>query len=250
MPNTESNSASNPMFNAKKIFSKPNTPLVGAAAVLILGSGLFGYSVGHRQGLTVVGFDADAEQLVEVVQKQKTSLEQLNKTLNLAVQERDVAVTNANDLYATVSQARNDQAQSDNVAAVYREIIRQRGGLPLAVQHLAIKALPENAFEYQLDLIQISPSKSRASGNVEIRLIEGTEVLVVPMQEKAFNFENSERLTGRWSMPKGFNPKFIEVRLSGSSTPVIRRFSWSKGEAIEDQSAFISDIPQAEANAQ
>lgn len=30
-----------------------------------------GYTIGHRQGLTVVGYDADAEQLVEVVQKQK-----------------------------------------------------------------------------------------------------------------------------------------------------------------------------------
>lgn len=41
-----------------------------AATVLIGGSFMLGYTVGHRQGLTVVGYDADAEQLVEVVQKQ------------------------------------------------------------------------------------------------------------------------------------------------------------------------------------
>ncbi len=57
---------------------------------------------GHRQGLTVVGYDADAEQLVEVVQKQKTRLESLNKSLNAAIQERDVAVSNSNDLYLAV----------------------------------------------------------------------------------------------------------------------------------------------------
>jgi hypothetical protein len=250
MPNTESHDASNDVFIEKKPFLKTNMPLVIAAAVLVLGSGLVGYSVGHRQGLTVVGFEADAEQLMEVVQKQKTNLDSLNKTLNLAVQERDVAVGNSNDLFATVTQARNDQAQAENLAALYREVIRQRGGLALAVQHLSIKPLPENSFEYQLDLVQISPNKRSSSGSVEIRLIQGTEVLVVPMDDKNFNFENTERLTGRWSMPKGFSPQFVEVRLTGSGAPVVRRFSWSKGEAIENQSAFLSDIPQAEANAQ
>jgi hypothetical protein len=63
------------------------------------GSFMLGYTVGHRQGLTVVGYDADAEQLVEVVQKQKTALDAVNKSLNAAVQERDMAVTNANELF-------------------------------------------------------------------------------------------------------------------------------------------------------
>lgn len=57
--------------STKKPLMKGNTPLVIGAAVLILGSGLLGYTVGHRQGLTAVGFEADAEQLVEVVQNRK-----------------------------------------------------------------------------------------------------------------------------------------------------------------------------------
>ena len=57
----------------KNNFLKTNLPLVIAATVLIGGSFMLGYTVGHRQGLTVVGYDADAEQLVEVVQKQKTA---------------------------------------------------------------------------------------------------------------------------------------------------------------------------------
>ena len=197
----------------------------------------------------MVGFDADAEQLVEVVQKQKTSLDALNKNYNAAVQERDVAVTNSNELYLSLQKALDQQAQSETTAVIYREVLRQRGGIPLAVQHIAIKPLPENAFEYQLDLVQVSPSKRAASGTVELRLIRGTEVLVVPLEDKNFNFENYERLTGRWTMPKGFTPQFIEVRLTGSTT-VTRRFSWSRGEAVESQSAFVSEIPQAEANAQ
>ncbi|MFI7913995.1 hypothetical protein ACFMKF_23545, partial [Acinetobacter baumannii] len=137
----------------------------------ILMSGCFalGYTIGHRQGLTVVGYDADAEQLVEVVQKQKTALDAVNKSLNAAVQERDVAVTNANDLFEALNQANADKTQQEGMSNIYREILRQRGGLSLTIQNLAIKPLPENAYEYQLDLVQVSPSKRRASGLVEIR---------------------------------------------------------------------------------
>lgn len=247
MPNTEPNDMIQDE-KEKTPFLKGNLPLAIGAAVLVLGSGLLGYSVGHRQGLTAVGFEADAEQLVEVVQKQKTSLEALNKKLNATTQERDLAVSNANDLFLAVNKARDAHTQAESLAVLYREVLRQRGGLPLSVQHIAVKPLPENAYEYQLDLIQVSPSKARVSGSVEIRLIRGSEILVVPMADKNFNFENYERLTGRWTMPKGFVPEFIEVRLTGAK-PVTRRFSWGKGPAIENQSAFLSEIPQTEPNA-
>ena len=248
---SQSNSSMTPSSTPpeKKPFLESNAPLAIGAAILILGSGFLGYSVGHRQGLTVVGYDADAEQLVEVVQEQKTRLESLNKSLNAAVQERDVAVSNSNDLYQAFTQATEDKQRTEGMSAIYREVLRQRGGLSLTVQNLGVKPLPDNAYEYQVDLVQVSPNKRRASGTVELRLIQGTEVLVVPMEDSNFNFDNYERLTGRWSMPKGFNPDFIEVRLNGV-TPVIKRFSWSKGKAVEADSAFISEIPQAEASAQ
>lgn len=251
MPNTESNTPSQQTALSKKLFAKGNLPLAIGAAILVAGSGLLGYSVGHRQGLTVVGYEADAEQLVEVVQKQKASLETLNKNLNLAVQERDVAVSNSNDLFTALNQAREDKVQAEGLGAIYREVLRQRGGLSLTIHNIGIKPLPDNAYEYQLDLVQVSPGKRSTSGTVEIRLIQGTEVLVVPMEDKNFNFQDYERLTGRWTMPKGFTPQFIEVRLTGgTSTPVTKRFSWGRGKPIESQSAFISEIPQAEANAQ
>ncbi|OAL79765.1 hypothetical protein AY606_03675 [Acinetobacter sp. SFB] len=251
MLNTESNTSSQQAPLSKRLFAKGNLPLAIGAAILVVGSGVLGYSVGHRQGLTVVGYEADAEQLVEVVQKQKNSLETLNKNLNLAVQERDVAVSNSNDLFAALNQARADKAQAEGLSSIYREVLGQRGGLSLTIQNIGVKPLPDNAYEYELDLVQVSPNKRSISGMVELRLIQDTEVLVVPMEDKNFNFQDYERLTGRWTMPKGFAPQFIEVRLTGgTSTPVIKRFSWGRGKPIESQSAFISEIPQAESNAQ
>ncbi len=212
---SQSNSSMTPSSTPpeKKPFLESNAPLaIGAASFNFRSVAFWAIRVGHRQGLTVVGYDADAEQLVEVVQEQKTRLESLNKSLNAAVQERDVAVSNSNDLYQAFTQATEDKQRTEGMSAIYREVLRQRGGLSLTVQNLGVKPLPDNAYEYQVDLVQVSPSKRRASGTVELRLIQGTEVLVVPMEDSNFNFDNYERLTGRWSMPKGFNPDFIEVR--------------------------------------
>ena len=215
--------------------------------VICAGSMLLGYTVGHRQGLTAVGFDADAEQLVEVVKQQKATLGTLNKNLNATVQERDVAVSNSNDLTEALSKTVSEKSQMDLMSTIYRDVLKQRGGLSLTIQNLAVKPLPENAYEYQVDLIQVS--SRRATGSVEIRLISGTEVLTVPMEDANFNFTDYERLTGRWTMPKGFNPQFIEIRLNGA-TPVIKRFSWSRGQAVESAAAFATEVPQAEANSQ
>ena len=245
MQNTETNTTSQP----KKAFMKGNVPIIVGGIVLCAGSMLLGYTVGHRQGLTVVGFDADAEQLVEVVKQQKITLDTLNKSLNAAVQERDVAVVSSNDLFKALEQTKSEKTQVDGMSGIYREVLRQRGGVSLMVQNLAVKSLPENAFEYQVDLMQVSPSRRRTSGSIEIRLINGTEVLVVPMEDSNFNFEDFERLTGRWTMPKGFSPQYIEVRLNGA-TPVIKRFSWQKGGAVESSAAFAAEVPQAEANVQ
>lgn len=249
MSNTEIHNLPQPKEKAKQSFLKENTPLLLGGVVLCAGSMLLGYTVGHRQGLTVVGYDADAEQLIEVVAKQKSELTNLNKTLNTATQERDVAVTNSNDMFAALNQAKADKVQIEGMSAIYREVLRQRGGLSLIVQNLDVKALPENAYEYQIDLVQVSPSKRRAAGEVELRLIQGTEVLLVPIAENRFNFEDYQRLTGRWTMPKGFSPQFIEIRVKGS-TPVTKRFSWQRGQAVETPSAFAAEIPQAAANSQ
>ena len=226
-----------------------NMLLVIGGAVLVLGSGLIGYTVGHRQGLTVSGFDADAEQLVEVIAVQKQRLDTLNKTLNSAIQERDVAISNANDLNIVVAQAKADKQQAEGNALLYGEVLRQRGGLSLTVQNMGVKPLPDNAFEYQIDLAQISPTRRNVTGTVELRLLSDSEELVVPMENNKFNFKNFERLTGRWTMPEGFHPHFIELRLKGATT-VIKRYSWTNGKPINTESAFVSDIPQVEANAQ
>lgn len=234
---------------AIKRFIHSNYPFVFAAIILGGGSLLLGYSVGHKQGLTAVGFSADAEQLNQVVQEQKKAIGVLNTALNTAVQERDLAMGNTKDLTDNLRKQTESREQIEQQRDIYREILRLRGGVALNVQMIDIKPLPERAFEYRIDLMQIQPNHKRAVGTVQIRLINGEDTLVVPMAEGKFDFDTFQRLTGRWTMPAGFSPQFVEVRLSGRGGDVVRRYAWERGQAIENMPAILSEIPQAEANA-
>ncbi|GAB3043985.1 hypothetical protein GCM10027155_06130 [Acinetobacter apis] len=242
--------ASKPMSKtAKPNFIQAHKYLVLGSLVLFVGGIALGYSVGHRQGLTVAGYSADAEELMGVVQKQKETLSSLNKSFNIATQERDVAVTNTSHLTHALTESKADLSIAQTQNQIYRTTLKQRGGIALTVQNLSVRPITEDAFEYQLDLLQVSPSQRPAVGTVELRLIRSGETLVIPMEDNRYNFENFERLTGRWTMPKGFVPQFIEVRVNGGLTE-IKRFNWLRGQPISTPPAFVSDVPQAEAKTQ
>lgn len=228
-------------------FIHSNLPIVLGGVIIGGGSLLLGYSVGHQQGLTAVGFSADAEQLNDVVQEQKQAITILNTSLNTAVQERDLALASSNDLTLSLRKESDLRQQIEQQRDIYREVLRLRGGVALTIQNIDIKPLPENAFEYRLDLMQLQPNKRRAQGTVEMRLIDGDNILVIPMADNSYSFDSFERMTGRWTMPSGFTPKFIEVRLQGGS--VTKRFAWERGAAVNDTPAILSEIPEAEPNA-
>ncbi len=237
-----------PVSTQKQSFWKSSYPLA-VIAILLAGGGIaVGYMVGHKQGLTVVGFDADAQELAEIVQKQKKALDTVEVALNARTQERDVAIGNAKELQNVLDEAKADTILAESLNATYRDEIGKRGGLGLTIQNFAIRPLPSDAYEYVLDLIQVNSANRRSTGNIEIRLVGNSEILTVPLEKTAYNFENYERLTGRWTMPKGFTPQYIEVHLSGTAgANVAQRFVWKRGKDEIESPAFISEIPKTRA---
>jgi hypothetical protein len=220
------------------------------AAIVLAGGGLaVGYRVGHQQGLTKVGYDADAQDLAEIVEKQKQTLNSISLLLNTTTQERDLAVDNAKQLNQELVESKQAQNLAQSLSLTYRKTLQQRGGLSLGVQNLAIKPLPSDAYEYVLDLMQVSSNNTRSSGRIELRLIQGEEIVVIPMEKANFNFDYHQRLTGRWTMPKGFVPQYVEVRLmANKGAPVLQRFIWQRGKQEIESPAFITDIPQTQAH--
>lgn len=248
---SNSTQTENSSTSKKTPFIKRHMVVLVALSLGLIGSFALGHMVGHRQGLTAIGLEADAKQLNEIVKQQKNDLELISKQFNSTVQERDVAVSNANKFYQAFNDEKARTTQLESMNTMFTDLLRERGGVDLTVQNIQVKPLPDNAFEYAVDLVQISPKNTPAQGSVELRLIREGETLAIPMENRLFKFNTYERLTGRWTMPKGFTPQYIEVRLLGIgvSAPVVRRFSWRRGKETVPASQVISEIPQTKANA-
>ena len=194
MYNAETNDSPNSAQSSKKPSIRGNKPLIIGGVVLCVGSLLLGYTVGHRQGLSVVGYDADAQQLVDVVEKQKTAISAMNKTLNTSVQERDVAVSNSTDLLDKLksSQAENEQAEV-TVESLQEQIAQLEGDLKLE------KARTANAvYEAQKSVERIQ----RESPDTKLYLQS-----LLPFDE---SFRRYKKLTGKTDMVPEINAQ-LEV---------------------------------------
>ena len=93
----------------------------------------------------------DAEQLVDVVQSKSRARFCWQKLECRCAKERDMAVGNAEELFKGINQANADKTQFESMNAIYRDILRQRGGVSLTVQDFAIKSLPKMLLNIRLD---------------------------------------------------------------------------------------------------
>jgi hypothetical protein len=80
-------------------------------------------------------------------------------------------------------------------------------------------------------------------GTMSIQLVNGESVLAVPLSQNRFNFQAFERLTGRFTMPSGFTPIYLDVIIQSAGQRVVQRYAWERGEVIKDMPATLADVP-------
>lgn len=221
-------------------------PYLLALAGLVLGGGsaLLGYSVGHQQGVTAVGASADqVDDLRKQLRTQTTAAETLTQTLGSTTQERDLAVENNHQLSSQVNGLIDGRALAVARQDSLIDWAAQNGGMPLDVRDIQIKPLPEQAYEYRVDVRAIASGQRSSSGTLALYLIQGETLLEIPVNPARFNVRGFEQLVGRWTMPKGITPQFIEVRLQSGGQSVVKRFAWEQGDVIHDMPATLADVP-------
>ena len=218
--------------------------LVIAAAVIGCSTALLGYGVGHRQGMSAIGANArEVADLHQAVKDQKTAIEILNRTLATTVQERGIAVESAKELKTKMAGETDLRTLSDSRLQSYQKILAERGGIDLSVHAIHIAPLPERAYEYRIDLMGLRPSLGNLVGTMSIQLVNGESVLAVPLSQNRFNFQAFERLTGRFTMPSGFTPIYLDVIIQSAGQRVVQRYAWERGEVIKDMPATLADVP-------
>ena len=214
------------------------------AIVVAGGAALLGYGVGHQQGMTVIGASVrDVQDLKDNVAEQKNTIEVLNRTLATMVQERDLALESAKSVQEQSRTEADLRQLSESRLVSYQTLLIGHGGVDLRVRSINIKPLPERAFEYEFDLMQLRPNRREVSGQIQMLLINGETIVEVPLVQDRFNFATFQRLAGRWTMPAGFTPQHVEIKLRGGGQNTTQRYAWERGSRNADVPATLADLP-------
>lgn len=233
-------------MSTEKTTAELSHPFILALMAILVASGaaLLGYSVGHQQGMTVVGASVrDVSDLKESIAEQKSTIEILNRTLATMVQERDLALESAQSVQEQMRTEVNLRQLSESRLTSYQDLLIGHGGVDLSIRSIHIKPLPDRAFEYEFDLMQLRPNRREVSGRVQMHLINGETIVEVPLAQDQFKFNSFQRLAGRWTMPAGFTPQYVEIKLRGGGQNTTQRYAWERGSQSTEIPATLADLP-------
>lgn len=233
------------MSTAKTTAELSHPFILALMAILVAGgAALLSYGVGHQQGMTVVGASVrDVNDLKDTVAEQKSTIDILNRTLETTVQERDLALESAKSVQDQARIEADLRQLSEARLSSYQDLLIGHGGVDLSVRSINIKPLPERAFEYEFDLMQLRQNRREVSGRVQMHLIDGETIVEVPLMQDQFKFNSFQRLAGRWTMPVGFTPKYVEIKLRGGGQNTTQRYAWERGSSSTEVPATLADLP-------
>ncbi len=207
---------------------------VTAGALLILSGLWLGYFVGHRQGMSVVGASlSDLAKLNGQIEQQQATIDTLNHTLANTVQERDIALTTSKGLNESLAQQSADRAVTDGRLQAYRDRLLAFGGFEMTLQKMEVVPVAQNSYEFHVDLMQLRQKSVPLRGTLAIRLIQGATVVNVPVTD-VIKLSDFQRLKGRWNMPAGFTPEFVEVEANAGGQTILQRFAWERGAPMQN----------------
>jgi hypothetical protein len=215
---------------------------VGAGAVMLAGAAGW---VGYGQGQRSAGHDAAAAAAERaVVDAQNERLELQNKRLNAQVAELEMARRLDRDAYGQVESTLGDlqsrlARQSDDLA-FYRSIVSPADGIQgLRIQRFEVLPGAETQqVLLRLTLVQAMRHESVVAGLAQItlsgmqddvpaRLTVG-ELIGKPRAQLPFSFRYFQAVEQTVTLPEGFEPYEVEVRLQSSKlrAPVQQLFPW------------------------
>jgi hypothetical protein len=215
---------------------------VVAGAVMLAGAAGW---VGYGQGQRSAGHDAAAAAAERaVVDAQNERLELQNKRLNAQVAELEMARRLDRDAYGQVESTLGDlqsrlARQSDDLA-FYRSIVSPADGIQgLRIQRFEVLPGAETQqVLLRLTLVQAMRHESVVAGLAQItlsgmqddvpaRLTVG-ELIGKPRAQLPFSFRYFQAVEQTVTLPQGFEPYEVEVRLQSSKlrAPVQQLFPW------------------------
>lgn len=203
-----------------------------ALVVVAVLMSVFGYKIGHKQGVRITTAKMLGE--VEDGQNQATSIQvaSLKQQLDAVVQERDISLSNLDALREQNNSFRTKNLQLKQLNDLLLDNVAKDGGLPLKLLAVEITSHAEDRYEYRMDVAMID--KSGRSVTLYPRLVLLNETAEAKINVKPHEVQGLAYVRGEFVMPKGFKPKQmrVELRVTGGEKEAVRLYNWSVGKAV------------------
>lgn len=204
---------------------------VVALAIVAMAMAVFGYRIGHKQGLrtaaSAITESVGDEQTVNAVQ-----VASLKQQLESAVQERDISLSNIETLRAQMEDVRTKNLQLEQFNNLLLDSVAREGGIPVKVLASEIGSLPERTYEYRFDVALIDKSGNAVTVVPTLTLLNNTSMVKIPLKPSSYSIQGIARIRGRFVMPKGFEPKQIKLELNAGGERVEQLYNWRVGKPI------------------
>jgi len=215
-----------------------------ALALVAMVMAVFGYKIGHKQGLRK-GATLQAQQGGDALLQGMTVNEAtLKQQLDSAVKERDISLSNLESLREKNEELTTKNLQLTQVNELFKSKLAKDGGIPLEVLGGEIVALADNTYEYRFDVAMVSSTGSPMSMTPKMTLLNATSMVQIPLKPAIYEIKDVERIRGRFVMPDGFAPRQIKFEINTGGERVEQLYNWQVGEFIaQKEDRGVSERP-------
>lgn len=214
-----------------------------ALASVAMVMAVFGYKIGHKQGLKK-GVTLQAQQGGDALSQGMTINEAtLKQQLDLAIKERDISLSNLESLHEKNEELTTKNLQLIQVNELFKRKLAKDGGIPLEVLGGEIVALADNTYEYRFDVAMVSSTGSPMNMTPKMTLLNATSMVQIPLKPTIYEIKDIERIRGRFVMPKDFNPKQIKLEINAGGERVEQFYNWQVNEVVAKKDKRGSERP-------
>ncbi len=207
---------------------KPNRPWY-IVVTMILVAAVFG-AIGYGYGQHLAGEEAERAQAAigAVVRNAERKISATQE--RAAIREREFAIIEEasrrmrddnQELLATMS------TLEDRVIFYKRMVSPKAVTNNLGIEFFELlPGADANKVRYRLLVTRNSTSGSVAQGSVTAKLVSGSRTMSLPVEAPRFQFRYYQQFTGEWSIPAGFKPERVDIRVSAGTLNTERRYKW------------------------
>lgn len=215
-----------------------------ALSLVAMVMAVFGYKIGHKQGLRQGAIVYQQSKKGMEVEGMSANEVKLKQQLDSVIGERDISLSNLETLREQNDGLTTKNLQLSQINELFKKKLAKDGGFPLEVLGGEIISLPDNTYEYRFDVAMVASSGGSVSMIPRMTLLNATNMVKIPLKPAIYEISDVARIRGRFVMPEGFSPKQIKLQIEAGGERAEQLYNWQVGGVVaQRKDRGISERP-------